>query len=222
MLIPGRDPLTTWLAKARASRGGHPALPVIAFADTDRADRTLWHAWAFGLPAGTAALGLVTDNPATGYRLAQGNTVQDMLLDSPAVGYRLAQGSAVQGVLLDNPAVGLQPAVLPAAGYAVWGLTLDHHGAAFAERRRGIHVVFPGDHPLDLAGETLAGYHRPLDGESANLTVTAAPQSFFPAWLTSPPLGTPCQVLYEGETVLDGALYGVKVTAKAVELRVEG
>ena len=53
-------------------------MPVIAFADTDRADRTLWHAWAFGLPAGTAALGLATDTAATGYHLAQGSTVQGL------------------------------------------------------------------------------------------------------------------------------------------------
>ena len=85
-----------------------------------------------------------------------------------------------------------------------------------------IAVRLGGDHPLDIAGYALAGYHRPLSGESANLTVTAQHDQFFPEWLAAPPLGLDCTVEVDGDEIMAGILYGVRVTAKAVELQVEG
>lgn len=85
-----------------------------------------------------------------------------------------------------------------------------------------IAVEFAGDHPVAVAGLSLDGYRRPLDGEVASLTVRAAFDAFGPGWLESPPLGRSCSVRFDGAWVMDGALYGVKVSADGVDLRVEG
>lgn len=84
-----------------------------------------------------------------------------------------------------------------------------------------IAIDFDGDHPLTLTGITLSNYQRPLSGETANLTVTVAFAEFFAGWLATPPLGAACSVRYDDETLLEGSLYGVKVTANAVELSIE-
>lgn len=85
-----------------------------------------------------------------------------------------------------------------------------------------IHVEFPGDHPLIITGQTLEGYHRPLGGEAASLTVTADHDQLMPDWLAQPPLGAVCVARYAGVEVLTGVLNSVRVTAKNVALRVEG
>lgn len=85
-----------------------------------------------------------------------------------------------------------------------------------------VSVTFGGDHPQTVSGIELSSYHRPLGGEIANLTVTAEHDQFFEDWLACPPLGIDCAVTYDGETVLDGYLYGVRVDSKSVELRIEG
>ena len=84
-----------------------------------------------------------------------------------------------------------------------------------------ISIDFDGDHPLTLTGITLSNYQRPLSGETANLTVTVAFAEFFAGWLATPPLGSACSVSYGDETLLEGSLYGVKVTANTVELSIE-
>ena len=85
-----------------------------------------------------------------------------------------------------------------------------------------IAVRFGGDHPLTVYGYEMSGYHRPLGGEVANLTVRLDREEFFPDWLAVPPLGLSCAVSYAGVELMAGYLYGVRVTAEAVELRVEG
>lgn len=85
-----------------------------------------------------------------------------------------------------------------------------------------IAVRFGGDHPLTVHGYELSGYHRPLGGEVANLTVRCDWTEFFPEWLAEPPLGLTCAVSYDGAELMTGYLYGVRVTAEAVELQVEG
>lgn len=85
-----------------------------------------------------------------------------------------------------------------------------------------IAVTFGGDHPLTVSGIELSGYHRPLGGEVANLTVTAPHDAFFDDWLACPPLGIACSVAYGGETIMNGYLYGVRVDSAKVELRIEG
>ena len=85
-----------------------------------------------------------------------------------------------------------------------------------------ITLEFGGDHPLTIPCLTLDGYHRPLGGESASLTLTVAPAALLTGWLAQPPLGMGCTVRYDQEVVMDGALHGVRVNSKGVELRVEG
>ena len=84
-----------------------------------------------------------------------------------------------------------------------------------------ITIDFGGDHPLTITGIALSNYQRPLSGETANLTVTVAFAEFFAGWLATPPLGSACSVSYGDETLLEGSLYGVKVTANTVELSIE-
>lgn len=85
-----------------------------------------------------------------------------------------------------------------------------------------IAVRFGGEHPLDIAGYALTGYHRPLAGETANLTITAQHDQFFPEWLAAPPLGLDCTVEVDAVEIMAGLLYGCRVTAETVELKVEG
>lgn len=85
-----------------------------------------------------------------------------------------------------------------------------------------IVVRFAGDHPLDIAADSISGYHRPLSGEVANLTASCQPDAFIDGWLTSPPLGLACAVEVDGKEIMSGILYGVRVTAKNVEVQVEG
>lgn len=85
-----------------------------------------------------------------------------------------------------------------------------------------ILVRLGGDHPLDIAGYAMTGYHRPLSGETANLTVTAQHDQFVPGWLAAPPLGMNCTVDVDGEEIMAGVLYGVLMTDETVELKVEG
>lgn len=85
-----------------------------------------------------------------------------------------------------------------------------------------IAVEFAGDHPVTIECAALEGYHRPLGGEVASLTVRAPFGQFLPAWLESPPLGLACSVSVDDGWLMDGALYGVKTSTNNVELRIEG
>lgn len=85
-----------------------------------------------------------------------------------------------------------------------------------------IRVVVQSAHPVEMIGNQLDGYHRPLSGESANLTVSVGPGVLFDGWLECPPLGAACAVEYGGETVLEGYLTGVTASADGVRLGVEG
>ncbi|MBK8132640.1 MAG: hypothetical protein IPK48_07955 [Gammaproteobacteria bacterium] len=85
-----------------------------------------------------------------------------------------------------------------------------------------VDVEFPGDHPVTIVGYALSGFHRPLSGESANLTVSADPALIWPDWLQAPPLGAACSVFFDDATILEGTLAGVRVTTESVELKVEG
>lgn len=85
-----------------------------------------------------------------------------------------------------------------------------------------ISIEFPGAHPITIIGYALSGFHRPLNGESANLTMAVNPALLWPDWLQAPPLGAACSVFFDSTTILDGTLAGVRVTAESVELRVEG
>lgn len=83
-------------------------------------------------------------------------------------------------------------------------------------------LEFGGDCPLTVEAVALDSFHRPLEGEAASLTATVAHEDLPPCWLDIPPLGISCEVAADGETLLAGALYGITVSAGAVELKVEG
>ncbi|MDG4549875.1 MAG: hypothetical protein P9F19_01490 [Candidatus Contendobacter sp.] len=83
-------------------------------------------------------------------------------------------------------------------------------------------VVVGGVHPVEVTGYRLEGYHRPLGGEGANLTVVCAPTAVPAPVLTYPPLGAPGTVRFDDDLVLFGYLAGVDVSADAVQLRIEG
>ena len=85
-----------------------------------------------------------------------------------------------------------------------------------------IALELGGDHPFSIPGQTLEGYHRPLGGESASLTVTVAYADLLPAWLANPPLGLACAVRFDDELVLEGVFHHVRVDSKSVSVRVEG
>lgn len=85
-----------------------------------------------------------------------------------------------------------------------------------------ITLEFPGDHPILILGQTLSGYHRPLSGEAASLTITTDHAEVWPDWLANPPLGAACIACFGEETVLEGVLHGLRVNAELVELQVAG
>lgn len=85
-----------------------------------------------------------------------------------------------------------------------------------------LSVSLTGDHPVTLSCETIDGFHRPLNGESANLTLTVRRESLWDDWLAAPPLGAACSVALDGATLLDGILAGVVVDAATLQLRVAG
>jgi hypothetical protein len=85
-----------------------------------------------------------------------------------------------------------------------------------------VTVTFGGDHPFTVNGIELSGYHRPLGGELANLSVAAKHADFFERWLACPPLGIECAVAYGGDPIMNGYLYGVRADSAKVELRIEG
>lgn len=72
------------------------------------------------------------------------------------------------------------------------------------------------------AARALSGYHRPLNGETANLTVLLdrAPETD-PDWFL-PPLGAQATVNWDDETLLIGVLTGASLDRTTVTLRIEG
>lgn len=68
----------------------------------------------------------------------------------------------------------------------------------------------------------MSGYHRPLGGEVANLSIIVDHEELFDDWLACPPLGVACNVAYGDEPLIQGYLYGVRVDSAKVELRIEG
>lgn len=68
----------------------------------------------------------------------------------------------------------------------------------------------------------VSGYHRPLNGEAANLTVTLdRDPDTDPDWFL-PPLGAQAAVLLDGEALLTGVLTGVTLDRTTTQLRLEG
>lgn len=85
-----------------------------------------------------------------------------------------------------------------------------------------ISIEFPGVHPVAFTAITLQGYHSPLSGEAANMTLSLDHGLLWPSWLQAPPLGSACDVIYDGTVILEGSLAGVRVAADSVNFKVEG
>lgn len=87
----------------------------------------------------------------------------------------------------------------------------------------GAVLALAGPQPLEIQGRALQGYHRPLGGEVASLTMTVAdPAQLFSDWLQAPPLGSACRIDYDGVPIMTGYLYAMRATAAGIELRIEG
>lgn len=68
----------------------------------------------------------------------------------------------------------------------------------------------------------LSGYHRPLDGEVANLTLILELSATERADWRLPPLGAPALVLADQTRLLDGILTQVDWTLARIALTIEG
>lgn len=78
------------------------------------------------------------------------------------------------------------------------------------------------DPPQTWLGTALAGLHRPLNGEAANLTITLDLGPDERDDWRDPPLGAPATVAWDGVEVMAGVLTGVTWTAAEITVRVEG
>lgn len=85
-----------------------------------------------------------------------------------------------------------------------------------------VTLTLNGDQPVTFSGYALNGYHRPLNGEAANLTIALQPDAVWAEWLENPSLGVACSVDYDDERVMDGFVYSVKAGNAAIEIGVEG
>lgn len=210
--------LPGWGARFAASHTGYPII-------ADPVAGLVWRDWfgAIASKSGSATLALQGDSTPVGARAAEGSAVEALTLAATATGYHAAAGSATAPLTLDQLAAGATPAVLPGAGYTVFDFSLRFSAVApVSEPRRGIFVSFAGACSIDLVGEVLEGFHRPLNGEAASLTVTVAHADLNAGWLQAPPLGAACAVSYDDDEVMSGVLHGVDVTAAGVRLKVEG
>lgn len=78
------------------------------------------------------------------------------------------------------------------------------------------------DPPQSYPGTALAGLHRPLNGEAANLTITLDLGPDERDDWRDPPLGATATVAWDGVEVMAGVLTGVTWTAAEITVRVEG
>lgn len=188
---------TAWGSQGKRRYAGHLAAAMLG---ASRAPATLWSDWFFGeqgpshgLSQATLGLALV----ASGGSPRSGSASLDAGLALVASGGAPRSGSASLRWTTASAAVGLAPMA-------------------------GIGLVLDGDPPLRIPGVALQGYHRPLNGEVASLTATVDRAALFPDWLQAPLLGCACRVEYDGQLLIAGALYAVRASATALELRVEG
>lgn len=83
-------------------------------------------------------------------------------------------------------------------------------------------LTLPDGETHAYAARAVSGYHRPLNGEAANLTVTLdRATDTDPDWFI-PPLGAQATVLLDGAVLLTGVLTGVALDRTTTQLRLEG
>lgn len=207
--------LPGWGARFAATRTGFPGL--LVGADQYGAS-ILWSDWYGFLPEASAVLDGALEASAFGGFQPMGYAVVALEGDATAVGARQPLAAAALDLRWAASAVGWRA---PDGGAAVLGLTVVPLPAG---RRPplGLSIDFDGDLPLTVLGSALSGWHRPLSGEAANLTVTAVPGDLEPGWLEAPPLGHACQVYHDGRPLMTGFLAGVRASPDGIELRIEG
>ena len=229
--------LPGWGAAFVASRSGYPGY--VVGTTPDSISTAVWGEW-FGLtsvPRGHAVIGLGLGVTAVAGGPPRGHAVIGLGLDGAAVGEHQAFGAATIALGLDTE---IHTEVVPTA-WAEIGLALDGYGVGDATPGgsvsldlgigitavgrcppMGISVDFDGDLPITVLGHAVSGWHRPLWGEAANLTVTAIRSDLEPNWLQVPPLGLSCRVYHDGRLLMSGFLAGVQANASGVELGIEG
>ncbi len=183
-------------------RGGHPALPGMVFGDRSRVAPTVWAPWFFDPPQGRAVLGLEVDLDALGTRKSRGASVLALTDALAALGTRKSRGASVLALTDALAALGTRPETRTSM--------------------MGLSIYLASDPPQSYPGTALAGLHRPLNGEAANLTITLdlGPNQW-DDW-RDPPLGVSATARWDGVDVMAGVLTGVTWTADEITVRVEG
>lgn len=74
----------------------------------------------------------------------------------------------------------------------------------------------------DYPARDLSGYHRPLNGEAANLTITLDRSPALDLDFTVPPLAARARIGLDGDELLDGVLTRVHMDRTTITLGVEG
>ena len=191
-----------------------------------------------------AVIGLGLDAAAVGWRDSEAATTIGLGLDEAATGYELPAAAATLALGLDALAEGFAASAPPAEAYAALGLGLDAAAVGWRDSEAAATVglgldeaaagwaqpLFPAglwlalgdDPPRNWPASAISGYHRPLSGEAANLTLTLdIPWRDRKAW-SSPPLGASATVRYGAETLLEGALTAVSWSRSELTVSVEG
>ena len=209
MLSPGLW-LPGWASSFKATRTGFPGYAVEPGGE-------IWKDWFGVLPESFTTAALTLDETVQGARSSDGATPAGVQAAVVAEGWALALGATSLTPGCAPSAVGARAS----AAAAVWegGVRLQAIGL---NPLPGAVLFLSGPQPLAIQGRALHGYHRPLGGEVASLTLIVARAHLFPGWLQAPPLGQACRVEYAGRWLMSGYLYAVRVTATAVELRIEG
>ncbi len=194
-----------------------------------------------------AVIGLGLDALAEGFAAsvppAEAYATLDLGLDEAATGYELPAAAATLALGLDALAEGFAASVPPAEAYATLDLGLDAAAVGWRDSEAAATVglgldeaagwaqpLFPAglwlalgdDPPRNWPARELSGYHRPLSGEAANLTLTLdIPWRDRAAW-ANPPLGAAAVVRFGVEPLLEGTLTAVSWSRAELNVSVEG
>lgn len=202
--------LPGWASRFKAKHSGHPGYAVLP-------GGSVWHDWFGRLPEACAPTALQLNATAQGAVTAQGQAAIGVQVDAVATGWTLRLGAATLNPAVSPLAVGWQ---LP-QGAASWTIAIAIQAIGL-NPLPGAMVILAGPQPLSFQCQTIQGFHRPLGGEVASLTLTVARSQLFPEWLEAPPLGQAARIEYNGAWLMSGYLYAVSITSTAIELRIEG
>ncbi len=72
------------------------------------------------------------------------------------------------------------------------------------------------------SARSVSGFHRPLNGEAASLTVTMDRDAATDADWFAPPLGAPVTVILDSDALISGVLARVQIDRTTLTLGIEG